>query len=570
MKQSFAILIILCCSMAVMAVPARKGVRILRQPDGGTIEAYKQGDEVCHFYTDREGYELRRDADGRWQRMELLTDERVRLRRAASPRTHRPTASRSPQASFATKGLVILTQFKDVKFGLHNTKQAFDSLLNGSSYVYNSATGSVKQYYEAQSAGMFSPTFVLYGPVTLKDSMRVYGGNDANGYDVGVGLMVKEACELVHATYGIDLSEFDADGDGYVDFVDVLYAGYGEADSDEENAVWPCEWELAASEVGSVLVLGEGSSQRTINHFSCHQELDGFGKQKGKRAGIGTACHEFGHVFGLPDFYDTNYKNATLGDWDVMDSGAYNNDGRTPPGFSGYERFFAGWLTPRVLTSEESVTLHELQTSREVLLVSETGVHNLNGTNPLPKTFYLLENRQKTGWDAYLPGHGLLLWKIQYNSSWWQQNTVNNRVVANQGVALMAADGAVYSVKRKGQIITYGDDGDTYPGAKLVTTCNMFDKYKATDIEETEGNISFLFSVSSTPTEVIASDELSFRSEKGAIIVSGIEQPAELTVFNALGQLVWHRTIAGGARVDLPTGVYVVRVGQMRKKVVVE
>lgn len=490
MKKSLLLFTAVCLSVSAMAVPAHPGKRLVQQPDGSTIEMYVHGDEIYHYYTDAENNLLQKDANGFWQRTsETVSDDVIRARRAASRVQHRAAIRRVGGANLISKGLVILTQFKDTKFKSENTKAAFEEMLNGDSYTYNGATGSVKKYFQDQSSNTFTPTFVVYGPVTLTGNQATYGGNDSYGYDIGVGKMVKEAVQLAYQQYGIDFSEFDADGDGEVDFVDILYAGYGEADSEDENAVWPCEWSLSSSDVGTYLTLGG----KKIDTFSCHQELDGYGSMKGKRSGIATACHEFGHVFGLPDFYDTEYKNPTLGDWDIMDGGSYNNNGRTPPAYSGYERMFTGWAKARVLNSPENVTLQELQSSQEVLVISETGVHNLSGSNPNPKTFFILENRQQTGWDKYLPGHGMLIWKIQYNASWWSGNTVNNRAVASQGVALVPADGKVDYTSAQGQVQATGDAGDPYPGTSHVTEYSPYENYPITDIREQDGVITFKF-----------------------------------------------------------------------------
>ena len=112
--------------------------------------------------------------------------------------------------------------------------------------------------------------------------------------------------------------------------------------------------------------------------------------------GIGTICHEFSHVMGLPDLYATNNAtHHTMADWDILDYGPYNNDGNTPPAYSAYERFFCGWITPRVLTDPENVTLNPLNDSKEALLMCTGDQHNLVGYDPNPTTFYLIENRKK-------------------------------------------------------------------------------------------------------------------------------------------------------------------------------
>ena len=491
MKKSAILGFALLMAVSATAVPAHPGKRTAQQADGTTLEYRVVGDERYHYMVDADGDMLVRNEAGFLEKAgKEPTEEQIRAQRAASKIQPKAAPRRVGEHNLISKGLVILVNYKDTKFKAANTKAEFEDLFNGDNYTYNGATGSVRQYYSDQSNGQFKPTLDVYGPVTLSNNKSYYGGNDSQGYDKRLGEMVAEACKAAYQQYNINLNDYDANGDGYVDFIDIMYAGYGEADSDDADAVWPCEWELSSSDYGNMLTLGG----KKIDLFSCHQELDGYGTMKGKRAGIGTPCHEFSHVFGLPDFYDTTYKNATLGAWDIMDAGSYNNSSRTPPGFSGYERMFAGWAKPRLLNSAETVTLQELQGSQEVLVVSTSGTHNLDAINPNPKTFYILENRQQKSWDKYLPGHGMLIWKIQYNATKWEQNTVNNAAVSKQGVAIMAADGKVKSTTYQGQVSTEGDDGDPYPGSTKKTSYEISTTYPITDITESaDGIISFKF-----------------------------------------------------------------------------
>ena len=485
MKRALSILLFVGLSVALFAIPAYNGKRTSIQPDGTQTEYFVCGDEAYHYMTDVEGYLLERDADGFLKRIgKAPTEQEIRARRSASAIKH--IAPRKVGSGLSTKGLVILVNFSDTKFQQGNTKEAFDEMLNGDNYTYNGATGSVRKYYIDQSDSTFMPSFDVIGPVDISMGAEWYGNSKVQSR---IGRMVREAVDSAKVKFNIDYSKYDADDDGYVDFVDILYAGYGAADSEYENTVWPCEWELSSTGYGHVSYDGV-----KINTFSCHQELCGYGSSKGKRAGIGTSCHEFGHVFGLPDLYDTNYKNATLGSWDLMDQGAYNNEGRTPAGFSGYERMFAGWAKPRLLNEPENVVLADLKSTQEILVFTAIGRHNLDVHNPSPATFYIIENRQQKSWDTYLPGHGLLIWKIQYDSYRWANNTVNNASVSKQGVALVPADGKVDSeIGSDGYVYTFGDSGDSYPGTGIVTAFEEITNYPITDIAEDKGNITFKF-----------------------------------------------------------------------------
>ena len=499
MKKLLSLLFSAMLSISLFAIPARPGVRHFEQPDGTTVEAYVVGDEAGHYIIDRSGTLLVRDSKGYLVKSQAQpAHKKMAARRAErnALRAQRAERRKALAAADMDKGLVILVQFANKSFASGNTRDAFDDMLNGDNYTFNGATGSVRQYYSDQSDGKFQPDLVVYGPVTLTNNYKYYGANDEQNNDEKCGEMVAEACKLAYEQFDINLAEFDQDGDGYVDFVDILYAGYGEADYPDENTIWPCEWALSDSDYDKVLTLGG----KKIDTFSCHQELDGTTR---KRAGIGTACHELGHVFGLPDFYDYDY--PTIGEWDVMDGGAYLNNGNTPPNFSGYERMCSGWAKPEILNTDKAdVKLQNLQSSQQIYIVTETGEHNLSGTNPNPKNFYILENRQQTGWDKYLPGHGMLIWRVQYNQTWWNQNTPNARTSAKQGMAIMAADGVVrYEEDDVYGVTTYGDAGDPFPGTSGVTSYNKLPGTRQlSNIKETDGVISFTFGTpSDTPVD---------------------------------------------------------------------
>jgi M6 family metalloprotease-like protein len=270
--------------------------------------------------------------------------------------------------------------------------------------------------------------------------------------------MIKEACLLADSIWDVDFTQYDNDGDGKVDFVYVIYAGYGEADGGGANTIWPHSYQLSAA---GVYCQVDGVR---VNLYACGNEIDYFTKQ---HTGIGTFCHEFSHVLGLPDLYTTDGQtHKTWGEWSILDYGPYNNDGNTPPAYSAYERFFMGWLTPELIIDSADIVLEELNDSQQALLISTTDQHNLVGNDPNPTKFYLLENRQQEGWDTYLPGHGLMLTYIQYNYNKWFQNTVNN-TAKSMGVDLIEADGKTPNSSGSGYL---GKATDLFPtGATAYT-----------------------------------------------------------------------------------------------------
>jgi M6 family metalloprotease-like protein len=273
--------------------------------------------------------------------------------------------------------------------------------------------------------------------------------------------MVADACRMAYEADGVDFSEYDTDNDGRVDNVFIYYAGHNEAEGGSKNTIWPHRWVIYPGGNYNGTPASITFNGKRIYDYACTSELRG---STGKNmCGIGTFVHEFGHVLGLPDFYITDYSSnhKTLAHWDVMDYGPYLNVGRTPPGYSSYERFFLDWLKPEFLNTPLDVKLEALNTSNTAYLIAEGDTHNLNGANPKPTEFFMLENRQKTGWDAYLPGSGLLITRVNYSASSWTQNTVNNDK-NKQGVELISANG-----KRTGAM---KEEGVTFPGASAVTS----------------------------------------------------------------------------------------------------
>ena len=484
----------------VAATPAKKGINSIKQCDGTEINIQLIGDEFTHYWATEDGIPVMRNQDGIYEyailneqndrvmsnikakNSELRTQEdnewirkqfTQQITTCNSPKRAAIQQKRLTRPTQATKNLVILMNFKDKSFMGTDPQKAFSNLLNQKNYADNGGTGSVKDYFEVASNGKYIPQFDVYGPYTASQNLKYYGQNDSEGFDLHADLLIVEACRLADAA-GVDFSLYDADKDGYVDNVSVFYAGYSEAEWAPEYTIWPHQYYLSAT-YQSITVDG-----KVIDSYVCMNELTG--DTGSNMCGIGTFTHEFSHALGLPDLYSTNgTSHNTLGNWDVMDMGPYNNDGRTPPTYSAYERLFMGWITPEVLNKKTSVQLEALHTSNKAYIITSTGAHNLQGLNPSPALFYMLENRQKTGWDAYLPGHGLLITKINFSESSWNNNTVNNSS-RGMGVDIVEADGASSE---------YGDSGDAFPrGANHIS---LFANYPITSIEENNGIITFDF-----------------------------------------------------------------------------
>ena len=450
--------------VSVKAVPAYPRPIVVTQPDGSTITVQLRGDEHRKIKTTTDGYLIKmnqvgyytyaepdginqyiagknivRDPDKRTVADQVYLSKIKKYNELESVTYSAPSRiKRAPSATTISTGfprtgtpksLVIMVNFSDVSFKIANPHDAFFRLLNQENYSDNSATGSVKDYFKAASNGQFSPQFDVVGPYTLPNTMAYYGANDNSGNDEKPAYMVVDACNAANNA-GLDFTQYDTDNDGYIDNVFIYYAGYNEAEWGHENTIWPHRWAVSPGDNftnnQSLVIFDE----KIVYDYACTSELKG--STGSNMCGIGTFTHEFGHVIGLPDYYHIDPDKATLNDWSIMDAGAYLNDGRTPPTYSAYDRFFLGWLTPQELNTPSDKTLFPLSqskalllsTSKQAYLLAATS-HNLAGDNPSPKEFYIMEYRKKTGWDTYLPAEGLLFWHIDYNQDAWDYNEPN-------------------------------------------------------------------------------------------------------------------------------------------------
>ena len=554
MHRISVILFIAAAALICHAKPAYRGAIEYEQADGTTMEVILHGDEHFHYMTDMHGNRLK-DDNGRLVKAEPLTNDQITAHRQKSRFRIAGQEQSDDGAYLAPRGLVILANFSDVKFNAENTQAAFDSLMNVKGYTYHGVSNSVRDYFIDQSHGKYSPIFDVYGPVTVNHTMKYYGENDADDNDKNAEQLIADACKAAKTAYDIDFTKYDNDGDNFVDFVFVFYAGYGEADGASSNTIWQHMYKLKSYAGITCTIDG-----KTVDLYACGSELAYYNRKiaSNPRDGINTCCHEFSHVCGLPDLYNTSGSKFTLGEWDIMDYGTSNNNGWTPPSYSAYEKFFCGWLTPTLLNSAADVVLPELNKSNAACLITTTGAHNLNGVTPYPSTFYLLENRQQTGWDEFLPGHGLLITKITYNKSSWESNYVNSD--RTQRVAIQPADG---------KLTESGDDGDTYPGSSVVTSYSGINGYPLTAITEKDDTIRFQFMGGGEElmldVENAENKDHTITSTRGGILIANAED-ATATIYDMAGRMVATKKITDNETfIPLPQrGVYIVNINNLQ------
>lgn len=474
------------------AVPAHPGAITVQQPDGSTLTLRLIGDEWLHFTTTADGYTVVKGSDGYYRYADVLngqlmatsqvahdaagrqaaeraflagrqkyqapamTAENVKMKQMVEEQQRKTLAShRAAKYDYNNfRGLVILVQFNDKPFSREDYPEIITDMITQENYegytktdgTFVSCTGSVYDYYSDNSDGKFLPQFDIVGPYTVNFSQ--YDGSNQTKQ------IIKAVVDAADAD--VDFSQYDGDGDGVVDLVYFLVAGNGANYSGNDSRLWwphrsaiynPDTWTYIYKDgvrlwdyASSVEFYGWTSVPSTIH-------LDG----------IGTICHEFSHVLGLPDFYDTDYEGSggesvSPGQWSVMAGGSYSNDSRTPVGYSLYERYAVGFSEePPVIDAEGSYTLDALYINQEGFRINSS----------VDNEFFLLENRQRTAfkWDAYLPGSGLLVHRVdQTNMDVWTSNTINNNPARNY-----------YEVVRAGGMNHAETEYDVFPGTANVT-----------------------------------------------------------------------------------------------------
>ena len=465
------------------SIPATPKPIKIKQADGSEITINLHGDEFFHYETSLDGFLISQNDLGIYEYAQknisgsiISTGVKVReiddrtisenfflktLEKNLDFRTISLTNRSLRKSSSITKNvkntfplvgspksLIILVNFKDKSFITVNPLLSFTNLLNEQGYKTNGGTGSAKDYFKESSNGIFTPQFEVVGPYTLPQVMSYYGDNVSNN-DKNPQQMIIDACKLADDA-GVDFTQYDIDGNGIVDNIFIYYAGNNEAEGASVNTIWPHRWTLSN--------YNTKFDNKVIYDYACTSELR---DTDSDMCGIGTFCHEFGHVLGLVDYYPTNkYKHHTLSDWNIMDNGAYLNEGRTPPTYSAFDRFFLNWLKPAELKTAQDVELPSLISSNKAFLITQNGNHNLDGANPSPIEFFTLENRQRTGFDSFLPGSGLLITRIYYNAPSWWENSPNN-ISSSMGVDIIEADGIASESSLA---------GDPFPGATNNTS----------------------------------------------------------------------------------------------------
>lgn len=430
---------------------------------------------------------------------------------------------------------VILVEFADKAMSESDAFAAFDRRLYypaDREQVENGA-GTAYQYFNDQSNGVFTPQFIVIGPVKLSQNAAYYGA-DGVTRDTKMHVMMSEAiAKAYEEDIAVEWLDFDYNEDGICDGLYVIYAGEGQhAHPQETDLIWPSTYSF--SEAGEECPVVGGLR---FDGYSCCNEL-----LNGKVDGIGTFCHEFCHQLGLPDFYRTdgvNTEEFAMGNWSLMDRGGYEMDGCRPVGLRALEKAYLGWLDPITLT-EATTVQHIRSTDEEGMAFKVVNKRDAN-------EYYMLEVIDDKGWNKSCRGKGLLISHIYLSDNLsWDANTVNNCMPFR--VTIIPADNDKPKLMTGVNEDAYESSlyGDTYPTA---TGNNELTNTSVPAATVQVGGLSG--STMSKPITAITYDETTqtvsfdFMGGSEANIITSIDSPK-----SSFGPVEWYRL--DGTRVSEP------------------
>lgn len=449
---SFLFILLFLVHNIAKAVPAYPHPIEFTQPDGSKITIQLKGDEKVRWAETMDGYSILFNNKGMYEyaildnennmipsgrkvkNESLRNNEEINFLKTISKGIHYSATQiqmmkaswnvykKESEKSFPTLGnrnlICILIGYTDVAFT--KTNSDFNNLFNQINYTTAGATGSVKDFYLENSYNQLNLSITVAGPYTASQNMAYYGADYNGSHSIRSRELITEAA--IAANSDVDYANFDNDNNGSVDGVYVIFAGYGQEAGASSDAIWS-----HASNIPTLTLDG-----KKINKYSCSPELRfNYGDYI---TYIGVICHEFGHVLGAPDYYDTDYATGGqydgTGAWDLMADGAWNNGGKTPAHHNAYTKTMVyNWASPTLISSTSSITLNNAAENPNSFYR-----YNSNTSNE----YFLIENRQKNNFDAFIPGHGMLIYHVDGNSISSAGNSINSS--SHQGMYPICAN----------------------------------------------------------------------------------------------------------------------------------
>ena len=409
-----------------------------------------------------------------------------------SSRSSEHTMSRRMEYLGEKHQLLFLVDFSDLYFQDADPAALWKKVFNQKNFQEPPFHGSVHDYFYEQSFEQFELVFDVYY-VHMDKNHAEYRSGDIDFYDdTRSGLLLTEILDIKKEEIP-DWSIYDWDDDGYINQIVILFAGKGQNDGGDNTTIWSHQWWLSSQseapyyrEWGHPYPVSSGGKEFKVDKYGIFPELT----REGTYGTFGSFCHEYSHCLGLPDFYyGTNID--IVGRWDIMDLGNYNEGGFCPPCYSAHERMHLGWLDPIELT--ETTTITDMESishgKKEAYLIRNDGYSN---------EYYIVENRQQTGWDSSLPGSGIVIFHVDYDEDIWKYGSPNTKdrtmysiIPANTQTSVSYASGWAYPYQNNNMLTN-----ESTPAATLIhenTDGTLFMNKSLTDMTVTNGLASFQF-----------------------------------------------------------------------------
>ena len=534
--------IFVCLMLCSLTTWAAKAVSIpvqVRQADGSVITVILRGDEHINWYTTLDGVLLVQGVDNNYyigkveKNGNLIATKQLAHEALTRSQAERNLIAKQDKEKFfayvnkvaeesenaynnslltrgpivdsgyggvpyfphtgSPKALVILAEFQDTTFTIQDTKEIFTNYLTNEGHFSDTRYGQdlnykgVRGYFKDCSYGQFTPEFDVVGPIKLPKEQTYYGEGDDN-----IEALMEDACSAIDSI--VDFADYDANNDGMVDLVYIIYAGHSaNYRGNKVSNIWP--------KSGTVNISNTYDGKR-ICRYGVSNELNGsekISKNKKKINGIGLFCHEFSHTLGLPDIYAYKTPAEDQDDqgmefWDLMDGGTEVRGGRVPASYLAWEREVMGWIKIDELKNDSSI---------ENLKSIDNGGKAYKIVNPNNSNEYIvLQSIQKgpwyQGWRDGTYGKGLLAYRISYPSNKVNVFDFPNNVKGKPRVIPIPADGKILAAKNATSYLEYINqhNGDLYPYNRIdyISGFKMFDgsilEKSIVNIKENDGGDS--------------------------------------------------------------------------------
>ena len=547
------------CSLTTWAAKAESIPVQVRQADGSVITVILRGDEHINWYTTLDGVLLVQGADNNYyigkveKSGNLIATQQLAHEALTRSQAERNLIAKQDKEKFfayvnkiaeesenaynnspltrgpildsgyggvpyfphtgSPKALVILAEFQDTTFTIQDTKKVFTNYLmnedhfSDTRYGQNQNYKGVRGYFKDCSYGQFTPIFDVVGPIKLPKKHAIYGaGNDR------MDLLLADACAAVDDL--VDFAKYDANNDGIVDLVYIIYAGHSaNYRNNKVSNIWP---------KSGTVTISDTFDGKSIRRYGVSNELNGSdktSKNNKKINGIGLFCHEFSHTLGLPDIYAYRTPAEDQDDqgmeyWDIMDGGTGVRGGRVPASYLAWEREVMGWMNIDELKKDSSI---------ENLKSIDNGGKAYKIVNPNNSNEYIvLQSMQKgawnQGWGDGTYGKGLLAYRVSYPFNKVNVFDYPNNEKGKPRVIPIPADGKILAGKNATSYLEYVNqhNGDLYPYNRIdyISGFKMFNgsilEKSIVNIKENDGGdsnnnyVNFEFKNGLVPTGILS------------------------------------------------------------------